>query len=194
MTHIVENTDDPAPQASPAQDSSLDSSLAVETLVALRKAADIVRVAAHPELALLSLSTQQYDVLRILRQAGERGLRTYDVVAQMMTRSPNITRLADKLEAKDLIERIRSSSDRRSIRLRLTTAGGEVLQQLDQKVSDAEVKAMRGLDHGELGNLLQLLIRLCQPLQEELVRTAGQSTFKRQRSFLKCVSRPSASP
>jgi DNA-binding MarR family transcriptional regulator len=170
------------------------SALEAETLVALLKAADIVGETAHPGLTPFSLSAPQYDVLRILRQARESGVRTYDVAAQMVSRAPNITRLADKLEAKGLLERIRSSMDRRSIRLRLTPAGDEVLQQLDQRVSDAEVRAMRGLDQGEIGILLELLNRLCQPLKEELVRKAGQSRFNRQRSPLKCVSRPSASP
>ena len=45
------------------------------------------------------LSGPQYNVLRILRGAGEEGLPCLEIASQMITRMPDITRLVDRLES-----------------------------------------------------------------------------------------------
>lgn len=46
------------------------------------------------------ITSQQYNVLRILRGAGPRGLPTLNIVERMIEQTPGITRLLDRLEAK----------------------------------------------------------------------------------------------
>src|ERR1700748_882537 len=57
------------------------------------------------------LSSTQYNVLRILRGAPE-GLPCGEVGNRMITKDPNITRLLDRLEKRELIERNRDARAR----------------------------------------------------------------------------------
>ena len=52
-----------------------------------------------------NLTQPQYNVLRILRGAGEAGLCRNEVRDRMLTRVPDATRLLDRMEAAGLIER-----------------------------------------------------------------------------------------
>ena len=45
------------------------------------------------------LSSPQYNVLRILRGAGEEGLSCGEISSRMVQRVPDVTRLLDRLEA-----------------------------------------------------------------------------------------------
>ena len=76
------------------------------------------------------LSTQQLNVLRILRGAG-KALTINAIKALMIDKSPNLARLADKLLAKELIERRRSDHDRRVVYLIISEGGLKLLKQID---------------------------------------------------------------
>ncbi|WP_452231251.1 MULTISPECIES: MarR family winged helix-turn-helix transcriptional regulator [unclassified Lacinutrix] len=68
------------------------------------------------------ISSQQYNILRILKGA-EEPLKVQTIKERMIDRSPNTTRLMDKLCAKDLIERIACPGDRRVVHIKITTEG-----------------------------------------------------------------------
>lgn len=78
------------------------------------------------------LSSQQYNVLRILRGAGEP-LKVQTIKERMIERSPNATRLMDKLNDKQLIERIACPEDRRVVHINITQKGLELLQEIDKQ-------------------------------------------------------------
>src|SRR5215213_3217733 len=61
------------------------------------------------------VSPTQYNVLRILRGAGDDGLPCRAVADRMVTRDPDITRLLDRLERDGLISRTRDTRDRRVV-------------------------------------------------------------------------------
>ena len=69
------------------------------------------------------ISLQQYNVLRILRGAGSEGTPTLDIADRMIEKTPGITRLLDKLEAKHLVRRRRCPEDRRQVLCWITDAG-----------------------------------------------------------------------
>ena len=60
------------------------------------------------------ISPQQYNILRILRGAGE-AIKVQVIKDRMIDRAPNATRLMDKLCDKKLIDRIRCNDDRRVV-------------------------------------------------------------------------------
>lgn len=136
-------------------------SLTQETLLALWLAADHARrpfealLAEHGELTL-----QQYNVLRILRGAGERGLPTLSIAERMIERTPGVTRLVDRLETKGLVERERSSDDRRQVVVRLSRAGRDALTPLDAKVDRLDDELLTSFNATELKQLLRLLERV----------------------------------
>ena len=78
------------------------------------------------------ISPQQFNVLRILRGAKD-WLNMHEVKSRMVEKSPNTTRLCDKLVEKELIERCRSEADRRVVYLKITDAGLELLAAIDEE-------------------------------------------------------------
>lgn len=92
--------------------------------------------AAHLK-QLADLSPVQYNVLRILRGAGERGLLAGEVGERLITRSPDVTRLIDRLERRGLVARSPDAEDRRAVRIIITEAGRQLISTLDPKASAA---------------------------------------------------------
>lgn len=68
------------------------------------------------------ISPQQYNILRILKGAGEQ-VKVQVVKERMIERSPNATRLMDKLCDKGLIERMRCEEDRRVVFVEINKNG-----------------------------------------------------------------------
>lgn len=102
------------------------------------------------------LSAPQFNVLRILRGAGDAGLTCGDVAARLITKDSDITRLLDRLEREGLVERARAADDRRIIITHLTARGKTVLADLD-----APIAALHRSQLGHLGTRkLQALVRL----------------------------------
>ena len=77
-----------------------------------------------------NISFQQLNILRILRGAKD-WISMNDLKKLMIEKSPNATRLADKLIAKGLIERKRSEVDRRVVYLAITDKGIELLEKIN---------------------------------------------------------------
>lgn len=105
----------------------------------------------------LNISTTQYNVLRILRGAGSEGLNCTEAAQRMISHDPDITRLFDRLEARGLILRSRSTSDRRVVRATITGQGLEILAKLDQPVIDLHAQQMHHLNAEEMEELIRLL-------------------------------------
>jgi len=104
-----------------------------------------------------SLTGAQFNVLRILRGAGPRGLPCGDVANRLITREPDVTRLLDRLEKRGLIERARSEADRRVVVTRITRDGMALLAQLDGPVDDLHLRQFEALSDAEIAELTRLL-------------------------------------
>jgi DNA-binding MarR family transcriptional regulator len=106
------------------------------------------------------LTPQQYNVLRILRGAGAKGLPTLSIVERMIESTPGITRLLDRLEAKKRVRRDRSGEDRRQVVCRITPQGLAALKALDPIVNSADQDVLSSLSDQEVGTLIRLLNRI----------------------------------
>jgi len=102
------------------------------------------------------LSPAQYNVLRILRGSPD-GLTCGEIGNRMITRDPDITRLLDRMEKRDLISRNRDERDRRVVLSRITAEGLEVLAKLDQPIRDTHRRLLGHLGTERLRTLRQLL-------------------------------------
>jgi DNA-binding MarR family transcriptional regulator len=102
------------------------------------------------------LSPAQYNVLRILRGAPE-GLPCGEIGSRMITRDPDITRLLDRLEKRDLIARCRETKDRRMVMTRITREGLKLLARLDGPVHEAHQRQLGHLGRQKLRTLMELL-------------------------------------
>lgn len=99
------------------------------------------------------LSHVQYNVLRILRGAGKAGLSAGEVGERLITRSPDVTRLIDRLEKRGLVERHPDARDRRAVRIFITAAGLDLLRQLDQHGHECLTRALGRVSTEELATL-----------------------------------------
>ncbi len=103
------------------------------------------------------LSHVQYNVLRILRGAGDAGIACKDVGEQMITRDPDITRLLDRLETRGLLTRTRDTRDRRVVASRITGAGLKLLSQLDEPLLAFHRSQLARVAPEQLQNAVELL-------------------------------------
>ena len=103
------------------------------------------------------VSLQQYNVLRILRGAGDEGLPTLAIRDRMIEEAAGITRLLDKLERAGYVVRERCTPDRRQVLCRITPAGNAVLAKLDQPVNALNDAALATLDATQQTRLVELL-------------------------------------
>ncbi|KAF0249938.1 MAG: MarR family transcriptional regulator [bacterium] len=105
----------------------------------------------------MDLTATQYNVLRILRGAGNDGLLCREISERMLTKDPDITRLLDRLELRGFILRNRDSRDRRIITVKITNEGLETLNSLDKPVKEHNQKLLGHLSEEQLQQLISLL-------------------------------------
>lgn len=103
-----------------------------------------------------NISEQQYNILRILRGAA-KAITVTEVKDRMIQKSPNSTRLMDKLCEKKLIERSRCENDRRVVFVKITKNGLALLERIN--VSDFDVP-MKKLTESEAKILNDLLDKI----------------------------------
>ena len=83
-----------------------------------------------------------------------------EVMERMITMVPDATRLLDRMEAAGLIERQRSSEDRRFVTTRITRRGLELLDQLDEPVRTLHRQHLGALEPARLRELISLLAQV----------------------------------
>ena len=103
------------------------------------------------------ITIQQYNVLRILRGASDRGMPTLVIRDRMIHEAPGITRLIDRLEQTGLVRRERREADRRQVICFITPAGVALLSDLDIEVAEADNAAVYMLKPEEQRLLTTLL-------------------------------------
>lgn len=99
------------------------------------------------------LSPVQYNVLRILRGAGAQGLSAGDIAERLITRSPDVTRLVDRLEKRGLVRRAPDPEDRRAVRVRITEEGNARLAELGDAARALIGDCFGGMERARLETL-----------------------------------------
>lgn len=102
------------------------------------------------------ISPQQYNILRILKGAGE-SIKVQTIKERMIERSPNATRLMDKLFTKNLINRINCENDRRVVYVEITENGLDLIKKIAIK---NKVNLLRNLSEKEAAQLSDLLDKI----------------------------------
>jgi DNA-binding MarR family transcriptional regulator len=128
-----------------------------EAALNVMRTADALMAAVGEVLKPHLLSATQYNVLRILRGAGEDGASCKDIGSRMVARDPDITRLMDRLEQRGLLTRDRAREDRRVVTHRLTKAGVELVNELDRPIEASHKRTMGHMKAEKLRDLVGLL-------------------------------------
>ncbi|HVZ78521.1 MAG TPA: MarR family transcriptional regulator [Gemmatimonadaceae bacterium] len=135
-------------------------SVDAEALIGILRTSVLLERELNAVVATAGLTLPQYNVLRILRGAGPDGLPTLAIRDRMLDASPGVTRLLDKLEAAGRVRRERCSPDRRQVMCYITTAGLDVLTQLDPPLLAYDRRALDVLTDDEKEVLISLLDRI----------------------------------
>jgi DNA-binding MarR family transcriptional regulator len=105
-----------------------------KAMVNIRFTSNFISNIQNSFLNTYGLTEPQFNILRILRGAkGELNINT--IKERMIEKSPNLTRLMDKLDAKNFIIRSNSADDRRVVFAEITEIGLEILAVLDEAIN-----------------------------------------------------------
>ncbi|MGH7427590.1 MAG: MarR family winged helix-turn-helix transcriptional regulator [Candidatus Methylomirabilaceae bacterium] len=130
--------------------------------VSLMIAADHLQQAFGAVCARHGITGDQYNVLRILRGAHPRGHPRGEVARRCVHRSPDVTRMLDRLVSQGLATRVRDPQDRRCSVATITKAGLALLGRIDPEIA-AETrrltKSLTGPQLEQLARLTDALVR-----------------------------------
>ena len=102
------------------------------------------------------VTPQQYNVLRILRGRHPNSICAGEIKGVMIDRSPDLTRLCDRLVKKELVERQINEFNRRQVLIKITRAGLELLKEIDPSLKSMN-KKFGNLTEEEAEKLSELL-------------------------------------
>lgn len=107
---------------------------AQEAMLNLFVASATVRRRVEEACEEVDLQFAHHNVLRILRGVHPEGHPRCEIIERMLDPSPDVTRLIDKLVQRGLVERSRSTEDRRMTIHTITEEGLALLNELDPKI------------------------------------------------------------
>lgn len=132
-------------------------SLYEEAYLSVVRTETVLRDAFDKVLAEKGLSRVQYNILRILRGAGDNGLCRYEIGERLVSRMPDVSRRLDHMEQAGLISRVRSSEDRRLVNTTITAEGLALVNQLDEPVQREFQEKLGHMNDEQLQSLIDLL-------------------------------------
>ena len=128
-----------------------------EALLSIERTAAVLMHAFADSLKVYDITPTQYNVLRILRGAGQEGLCRNEIRDRLVSQVPDVTRLLDRLEESGLVERERAEADRRLVTTRITRDGLALLKRLDGPVAQSHKRQLGHLSATQLRTLIALL-------------------------------------
>lgn len=138
-------------------------SLYEETDLNIVRTAYVLIDAFESAIKSYGITATQYNVLRILRGAGDKGLSRNEVRDRLLNRMPDATRLLDRMEKGGLISRSRDAEDRRLVTTRLTRKGRQLVDQLDPLVAKQHKARLGHMSDKQLATLVALLTQVRNP-------------------------------
>ena len=131
------------------------ASAEAEAYLSILRTADVLTREFEQLLKPHGLTATQYNVLRILRGAGDEGATCSDIGDRLITADPDVTRLLDRMEKAGLVERARDTKDRRVVLSRITAAGVKLVNELDEHVHALHSDQLRHLSKQRLRDLIE---------------------------------------
>jgi DNA-binding MarR family transcriptional regulator len=153
----------PTPQDLEAPRNARFDSSEQEAYLSLWRTYDRLRQIEDELFARFDLTAQQYNALRLLRASHPERLPTLVLAGKLISRAPDITRLLDRLEERELVERGRFPGDRRTVSVGITEQGIALLDKLPAAVRDCHHRQLGHLSPAELETLIDLLRRARSP-------------------------------
>lgn len=102
----------------------------------------------------------QYNVLRILKGVYPDGHARCEIATRMIERASDVTRIIDRLEKQELVERERTGDDRRMSITRITKKGIYIVEKIKPLIEAGHKAATKNLSNEECRQLSDLLEKL----------------------------------
>ncbi len=112
------------------------------------------------ELKEFEVSEPQYNVLRILKGAGKNPCSVQYISERMIQRSSNVTRILDKLIARNFVERRECKENRRKMDVTITQDGLNYLKKLDRRLESFHKPFSENLSEKESFALTALIQKM----------------------------------
>jgi DNA-binding MarR family transcriptional regulator len=135
------------------------TSLEQEAMLSIQRTDAILGYSIIEALKPYDITPTQYNVLRILRGAGPKGLCREDIRERLISQVPDVTRLLDRMEEAGLVGRERDSADRRLVTSRITNEGLVLLEELETPIAKAHEEQLGHMTKAELRSLITLLAK-----------------------------------
>jgi len=106
------------------------------------------------------LTSQQYNVLRILRGQHPKPATVSLIRERMMDKMSDASRIVERLRKSGFVERIVNKEDRRAVDVQITQKGLDVLAEIDKndEKTDSPTKYLTEVEAKELSRLLGKII------------------------------------
>lgn len=137
-----------------------------EVFLNLWRTYDCLKALEEKVFARFDLSAQQYNALRILQAADPRKLPTLAIGRQLISRGPDVTRMLDRLEARQLILRERRVENRRVVDVGITTEGLALLDEMAEPVREMHQQQLGHLTATQRRDLISLLRKARRPHED----------------------------
>ncbi len=135
-----------------------------EALLSILRTAVVLEHAENEALKAHGLTHTQYNVLRILRGAGKRGLCGRDIAERMVSNVPDVSRLLDRMEEMGVIARTRDPDDRRHVTARITAAGRALVADATPDLERATRVRVARLSPAAVAALIRALAVIREPV------------------------------
>lgn len=136
------------------------SSSTTEALLSVLRTAAVLEHRLSEALKPYGITHTQYNVLRILRGAGTTGLCGREVAERLVSKVPDISRLLDRMEEMQLVDRERDPADRRHVTARISRQGLRVLDQTTPQLEAIERTRFAGLEPERVKFLIEVLAQI----------------------------------
>lgn len=103
-----------------------------------------------------SITSAQYNVLRILRGAYPGGYPRCEIIPRMIDQAPDVTRIIDNLEKQNLILRENSPEDKRLSITKITEKGLNLIKNMEKEVDSINKHLRNSLSEDEITRLSEI--------------------------------------
>jgi len=126
----------------------------------LRVAVSLLDTGFNKLMEQFNITGAQYNVLRILKGVYPEGHARCEIATRMVERASDITRIIDRLEKQELVQRDRTSEDRRMSITKITKKGIELLDKINPFLTKEHLESTKELSEEECLQLSALLEKL----------------------------------
>ncbi|WP_235935033.1 MarR family winged helix-turn-helix transcriptional regulator [Candidatus Laterigemmans baculatus] len=137
-----------------------------EVFLNLWRTYDRLKLLEDDTFGRFNLSAQQYNALRILRSVHPGSMPTLALGTRLISRAPDMTRMLDKLEQRELLFRERKPKNRRVVEVSITAKGLALLDELDEPVRECHRRQLGHLSRTAMRDLSKLLRAAREPHED----------------------------